>query len=241
MGKFYIKVENAKLELPLVRRDRNEDLFSFRSLVTNIGKSKRIKRTILDDISLDIQEGERVGLAGKNGSGKTTLLKLLSGIYQTASGSVTNSGRLLCVINPQFGLQPEASGYENIILRGLHLDMKLGEIRKRADAIIDFSELEDAINDPLYTYSAGMRARLAISILINSNPDILLIDEWIGAGDKAFQAKAANRLLEFVEQARLMVVATHNERLLNTLCNRVLTLDKGKIIEDKKIPQHEDK
>jgi ABC-type polysaccharide/polyol phosphate transport system ATPase subunit len=237
MSKFFIKADNASLELPLVRQQQNESLFSIRGLFTNIGSSERINRTVLKNISIEINEGDRVGLTGRNGSGKTTLLKLLSGIYHPKTGTLTSNGRLLCVINPQFGLQAEASGYENIILRGLHLDMSINEMRKKADSIIAFSELEEAINDPLYTYSAGMRARLAISILLHSNPDILLIDEWIGAGDRDFQAKAANRLLEFVEQAKLMVVATHNQQLLNKLCNRVLTLNKGEIIDDSLITE----
>ena len=130
------------------------------------------------------------------------------------------------------GFNQEATGAENIILRGISLNQPINEITKKIPEIAEFAELEKELNFPLYTYSAGMKARLSFSIMMAAEPEILLLDEWLGRGDAQFQKKAANRITEFVSKAGIVVLASHNQRLIEATCNRIIRLDQGKIISD---------
>ena len=186
---------------------------------------------ILKNVSLELKAGDRLGLTGHNGAGKTTLLKVLSGGLPAQKGTIETNGRIVSLLNRTQGMSLEASGYENILLRGLYLGFSLKEMRKKAEHIIEFSELADHIHKPVRTYSAGMRARLAFSIIVESDPEILLLDEWIGAGDRQFQEKASKRMIEFVNKASILILASHSERLINMTCNKIARMKNGRIEE----------
>lgn len=183
--------------------------------------------TALNGISFDLAPGERLGLVGPNGAGKTTLLKVLYGIYEPTGGNVVVDGRMDALFNINLGFRREATGRRNIELRGLINGWSRDEIATRMDQIIAFSELGDFIDMPFKAYSQGMAARLAFSIATSFDPEILLMDEWIGAGDPSFQEKSKARMHEMTAKASIIVIASHNHNLLKATCNKILELEKG--------------
>lgn len=187
----------------------------------------------LDNISLEIADGQRIGLTGHNGSGKTTLLRVLAGLYKPTQGSVTLTGRVGALLDPSAGMDADATGVENIRLRARLLGMSTEQINEQLDDIIAFTDLAEFINLPMRTYSAGMVARLAFSISTAIRPDILLMDEGIGAGDAQFMTKVSARIQEMVERSPILVLASHDQALIEKLCNRVLTFEHGRIVDDR--------
>lgn len=183
----------------------------------------------LRDINLHLREGDRVGLVGHNGAGKSTLLRLLSGIYEPTRGAADIHGRVAPVFDLGVGMDPEISGYENIIIRGLFLGQSRRQMRKKMDEIAEFSELGDYLAMPLRTYSTGMRIRLALGVVTSIEPEILLLDEGIGAVDAAFMAKARARLQELVARSGILVFASHSNDFLAQLCDTALWIDHGEI------------
>ena len=181
------------------------------------------------DINLPLREGDRVGLVGHNGAGKSTLLRLLSGIYEPTRGSADVRGRVAPVFDLGVGMDPEVSGYDNIIIRGLFLGQSIKQMKKKMDEIAEFSELGDYLSMPLRTYSTGMRVRLALGVVTSIEPEILLLDEGIGAVDAAFMAKARVRLQELVKRSGILVFASHSNDFLAQLCNTALWIDHGEI------------
>lgn len=194
-------------------------------------KGRRRSVTALDGVSFSLSAGDRLGLVGSNGAGKTTLLKVLYGIYQPTSGSIDIKGRVDALFNISLGFRREATGRRNITLRGLINGWTVDEINGRMDQIIEFSELGEFIDLPFKTYSQGMAARLAFSVATALEPEILLMDEWIGAGDTRFQEKARRRMDEIAEKAGIIVLASHNHGLLKKTCNKILHLEKGRVKE----------
>lgn len=193
------------------------------------GKGRSQFVTALDGVSFELNAGDRLGLVGLNGAGKSTLLKVLYGIYEPTAGSLGIVGRVDALFNINLGFRREATGRRNIVLRGLINGWSLTEIAARMEEIIAFSELGDFIDMPLKTYSQGMAARLAFSVATSLEPEILLMDEWIGAGDPAFQEKARVRMTELAEKAGIIALASHNHALLKRTCNKVLELQAGKV------------
>jgi len=183
----------------------------------------------LKNINLHLREGDRVGLVGHNGAGKSTLLRLLSGIYEPTRGSADVRGRVAPVFDLGVGMDPEVSGYDNIIIRGLFLGQSIKQMKKKMDEIAEFSELGDYLSMPLRTYSTGMRVRLALGVVTSIEPEILLLDEGIGAVDAAFMAKARVRLQELVKRSGILVFASHSNDFLAQLCNTALWIDHGEI------------
>lgn len=183
----------------------------------------------LDGVSFSLKAGDRLGLVGANGSGKTTLLKVLYGIYEPTSGRIETTGRVDALFNISLGFRQEATGRRNIVLRGLINGWSEEEIESRMEDIIAFSELGEFIDVPIKAYSQGMAARLAFSVATSLDPQILLMDEWIGAGDPPFQEKARARMNELAEKAGIIVLASHNHALIRRTCNLILELDKGRV------------
>jgi len=183
----------------------------------------------LDGISFELKAGDRLGLVGPNGAGKTTLLKVLYGIYEPSGGSITLEGKVDALFNINIGFRREATGRRNIVLRGLINGWTEAEIEEKMESIIAFSELGDFIDLPFKSYSQGMAARLAFSMATSLDPEILLMDEWIGAGDAAFQDKAKRRMDELAEKAGIIVLASHNESLIDSVCTKRLTLKSGRV------------
>lgn len=185
--------------------------------------------TALDGVSFALEAGDRLGLVGANGAGKTTLLKVLYGVYEPTAGSIEVNGRVDALFNIGLGFRKEATGRRNIVLRGLINGWTMEEIEARMEGIIEFSELGDFIEMPYKSYSQGMAGRLAFSIATSFEPEILLMDEWISAGDPPFQEKARARMQEMAKRAGIIVLASHNSDLIKRTCNKVLELEKGKV------------
>ena len=193
------------------------------------GKNRQPYVRALERVSLRINHGDRVGIVGPNGAGKTTLLRVLSGIYEPTKGHVYRHGRTASLLNVSQGMDPESTGYENIVMRGLFLGLTPKAARLQTDDIAEFTELGDYLAMPVYTYSSGMRLRLAFAICTSYEPDILLMDEWLSVGDKGFVDKAENRLQEFVHRAGIVVLASHNATLLQRICTKGVSLDAGRL------------
>lgn len=205
-----------------------------KALVSSVGgdfvftRKNKVVRS-LDNISFSLSPGDRLGLIGSNGAGKSTLLSVLAGIYPPTSGLVEIQGRVDALFNITLGFRPEATGRRNIVLRGLINGWTHDEIDERIDSIIEFSELGEFIDMPFKSYSQGMAARLAFSIATAAIPDVLLLDEWIGAGDTDFQRKARDRMNSLITSAGTMIIASHNHSLLKEICTKVLCLEHGRI------------
>ena len=183
----------------------------------------------LEDVDLVFERGDRVGLIGANGAGKTTLLRVLAGVYQPTLGRVRRQGQVASLFNISLGVDPGSTGYENIMMRGMFLGFTPAEIRERTDEIAAFTELGDYLAMPVHTYSTGMMLRLAFAVCTCIEPEILLMDEWIGVGDAAFVEKAERRLEELVDRAGILVLASHNTALLERVCVRGVLLDAGRV------------
>lgn len=188
--------------------------------------------TALDNIEFEFDEGSRVGFIGHNGSGKTTLLRVLSGVYAPVRGSLDVCGRIASLLDVSMGLDPDATGFENIYLRGIMDGLRPAQIRSKVDEIAEFTELGDYLNLPVRIYSSGMMLRLAFAISTSVEADIIIMDEWLSVGDADFTAKAAQRLEELVDKASILVIASHNPKLIEQICNRRISLEHGKIVED---------
>ncbi len=196
----------------------------------NVDSSRKVPVIeALRDITVSLEHGARVGLVGHNGAGKSTLLRLLSGIYEPTRGVAEIRGRVAPVFDLGVGMDPEISGLENIMIRGLFLGMSRKQMEQRVDDIADFTELGDFLRMPLRTYSTGMRVRLALGVVTSIDPEILLLDEGIGAVDAAFLEKSKQRLVELVERSGLLVFASHSEEFLHQLCDTGIWLEHGRV------------
>ena len=185
----------------------------------------------LRDITVSLRQGDRVALVGHNGAGKSTLLRLMSGIYEPTRGRARVLGKVAPVFDLAVGMDPEISGMENILIRGLFLGMTRKQMEARVDDIAEFTELGDYLSMPLRTYSTGMRVRLALGVVTSIDPEILLLDEGIGAVDAEFLAKARKRLHELVERSGILVFASHSDEFLADLCDTAIWMDQGRIRE----------
>ncbi|MCY1514516.1 Teichoic acids export ATP-binding protein TagH [compost metagenome] len=189
----------------------------------------------LKDISLDIRPGERVGLLGHNGAGKSTFLKMLAGLYPITSGKRSVTGTVRSLFDLSLGFEPDASGRENILYRGLLLGLSPRFMRGIEEEIVAFADIGEFIDYPIKTYSAGMQVRLAFAISTIVGGDILLLDEVIGAGDANFMAKAKKRILSLIEQSEILVLASHDLPTLESICDRGLVFHHGQLVFDGKI------
>lgn len=203
------------------------------------GKLKSVDSTVyinaIDSMNLEIAQGERVALIGHNGAGKSTLLKLLSGIYEPTSGKIEIEGAISSLTDITMGMDPENSGYENIIMRCVFMGMTFAEAHSKIPEIIEFSGLKEYIDLPMRTYSTGMYLRLAFTIATSVTPDILIMDEMIGAGDASFIEQARKRTMELIQKTKIMVISSHNMEMLKEICTRGIWMEKGKIRMDGEI------
>jgi lipopolysaccharide transport system ATP-binding protein len=184
----------------------------------------------LNNVSFEFKEGDRIGIVGHNGSGKSTLLRVLVGAYEPVSGSVEVAGRIASMLSLTLGIDVEATGYENVFVRGAIMGLRRGEIESVVDEICEFSGLGDYIHMPMRTYSSGMYMRLAFAISTSVAADIVVMDEWLSAGDHAFAEKAQLRLTKLIDQAKILVLASHDEKLIRRSCNRIIELDHGDMV-----------
>ncbi|MES9886964.1 MAG: ATP-binding cassette domain-containing protein [Candidatus Sedimenticola sp. 6PFRAG1] len=183
----------------------------------------------LNEINLSLDIGDRVGLIGGNGAGKSTLLKVLAGVYEPTVGTVTVNGHVGSLLNVGVGMTDEASGYENITLCALLMGYSKEVITPKIEAIAEFSGLGDYLALPVSTYSTGMRMRIAFSIATAFEPEVLLIDEFFGAGDSSFFNKAENRMSDMIETSKVLIMASHTDDLLKRFCKKGLVMESGEI------------
>jgi len=227
-----ISVEDVTLYFPIIGagdRSVKNTLLSFATGGKITRNSGTMLVTGLDKINLQLKDGDRLGLIGHNGAGKSTLLKVLAGIYSPTLGNLEVEGRIVSTLNITLGFEHEATGYENIYLRGRLLGLTMREIEARIDEIAEFTELGKYLDLPVRVYSSGMLMRLAFAVMTSLESEILLMDEVIGTGDARFIHKAEARLDEFMNRAKIMVIASHSDEVIKDFCNQALLLKNGSI------------
>lgn len=231
-----IHLQNVSVEFPIY----NSSSRSLKNRVLSIATGGKIERRTdrlvivrgLDDVSMTFKDGERIGLIGHNGSGKTTLLRVLSGIYTPTHGSAVIAGDCVSLININLGIDPDASGRENIRLRSAMMGMDPIEIAEKLEEISDFSGLGEFLDVPFRTYSSGMQLRLAFATSTAVRPEILIMDEWLSTGDEDFKERANSRMRDLVDSTKILVLASHSKELLAKNCNRVIWLEHGHVKMD---------
>lgn len=228
-----IQLDHVSVQIPIY----NANTRSLKNRLMHMSTGGQIERSegnrvcvqALDDVTLTFDHGDRVGLVGHNGAGKTTLLRVLAGIYEPTLGTIQREGRVAPLFAITLGIDPESTGFENILLRGALLGLRREDIRARMDEIAAFTELGDYLAMPVRTYSTGMTLRLAFAVCTTIEPEIMLMDEWIGVGDAAFFQKAERRLKDFVGRAGILVLASHSADLLERTCTKGVLLHGGKV------------
>jgi ABC-type polysaccharide/polyol phosphate transport system ATPase subunit len=194
--------------------------------------AKRMAVRALDDVSLTVNHGDQLGIVGHNGAGKSTMLRIFAGIYEPNQGTISVEGRISPLFSTSPGLDLDDTGYENIVTCGLLLGMSRDEIERKLPEIEAFSELSDYLALPARTYSTGMLVRLSFAVATAINPEILLLDEELGAADARFTARAAERIESLIERSSIVVLASQSEDLIRKICNRAILLDHGRVIAD---------
>jgi ABC-type polysaccharide/polyol phosphate transport system ATPase subunit len=229
----FLRLRNLSVEFPIYQGSSRslKKLLVATTTQGNLARdaTHRVNVRALNDINLDIEDGDRIGLIGANGAGKTTLLRILAGIYLPTRGQVYSSGKISALLDVSLGLNPDATGLENIILRGMYMNIHPREMRTRVDDIAEFTELGAYLDMPARTYSAGMMVRLGFAVSTCILPEILLMDEWLSAGDARFLEKAQKRMKQFVGSSNILVLASHSVDLLRNWCNRGILLQHGRI------------
>ena len=228
-----IDIENATLHYPLgpyVRGSLKSSLFGLFGHKEAASKVQYV--AALQDLTLSIEHGERVALIGSNGSGKSTLLRALAGIYPLKSGNIRVEGQIGTLLEIGLGFEGESTGRENIYYRGMAMGFSRKAIAEAEAEIEEFADIGPFMDLPMRTYSAGMQVRLGFGVSTQISPDVLLIDEVFGAGDAQFAKKARSRILEVVDRSGIMVMATHDMSLVNSLCTRVIWLSGGVVMRD---------
>jgi lipopolysaccharide transport system ATP-binding protein len=200
-------------------------LFNFPKAV----KETRKRFTALESISFEVYKGECLGVIGRNGAGKSTLLGLAAGVLKPDRGKITVRGKVSPLLELGAGFHPELTGRENIILNGIILGMTKKEVLKKLDEIVAFSELEDFIDQPIRTYSSGMVTRLAFSVAVHLDPEILLVDEILAVGDANFQRKCIDKMLSFRKAGITILLVSHNLEQVQSVCDRVMWIDKHRV------------
>lgn len=224
-----IHLQNVNLIFKTKREHRLKDV-----LIPKMGKFSQFGQDgtvhALKDITLDVNDGDRLAIIGHNGAGKTTMLKLMNGIYPVTSGSAEIYGRVAGLFEFATGFEMELSGWDNIYIRGIMLGETPTSIIKKMKSIAEFSELGEFLDMPVKYYSSGMFIRLAFSVSTAVEPEILLLDEAIGAGDAGFLEKARKRMEEMVEKSNIMVLVTHSMDSALQMCNRCIWMEQGRIV-----------
>jgi lipopolysaccharide transport system ATP-binding protein len=220
----HIKLDQASVEIPIYS---NHNRSIKNSLLKNFTKDKVLPHSVkaLNNITLQLKDGDRLGVMGPNGAGKSTLLRTLAGVYHPTSGSIDVSGSIASLIDISLGMDSEATGYENIRMRGIMMGMKLKQIKLIEEEIADFTELGKFLELPIRTYSTGMHMRLGFAVSTTVPADIILMDEWLSVGDSDFLIKAEKRLHDYIQKSSILVIASHSEDLISKLTNQTLRLE----------------
>jgi lipopolysaccharide transport system ATP-binding protein len=220
----HIKLHQASVEIPIYS---NQNRSIKNSILKNFTKDKALPLSVkaLNNITLELKDGDRLGVMGPNGAGKSTLLRTLAGVYFPTSGTIEVKGRVASLIDISLGMDAEATGYENIRMRGIMMGMKLKQIKLIEEEIADFTDLGQFLELPIRTYSAGMHMRLGFAVSTAVEADIILMDEWLSVGDSEFILKAEKRLENFIGRSSILVIASHSEDLIQRTTNQLLRLE----------------
>lgn len=231
----YIELKNVTLDIPIfdVSKSFRKSLFNYCTggrVIQDANNTKSVSIRALENVSFRLEKGDRLGLIGHNGSGKTSLLRVLAGVYKPDIGTLSFRGKVTSLFNIAIGMDMDDTGIENISTIGMYLGMTTKEIESKKADVIKFSGLGDFIGLPVRTYSNGMLVRLSFAIATTLDPEILLMDEGIGAGDAQFAEGAKARLEEFYRRLDVLVIASHSDDLIRQLCNKAMLLEHGKVI-----------
>jgi ABC-type polysaccharide/polyol phosphate transport system ATPase subunit len=200
-------------------------------MIELIRPSRRPRFEALKDISFELGHGESLGLIGPNGAGKSTILNLATGLVQPDHGKITTTGRVTALLELGAGFHPDLTGAENVRVNAAMMGMTRRQTLELFEEIVEFSGVREFINEPLRTYSSGMAVRLAFSVAVAANPEILLIDEVIGVGDQAFYAMCLKKIRSFQENGKTIVLASHSTELITMFCNQALWIERGRVVE----------
>jgi ABC-type polysaccharide/polyol phosphate transport system ATPase subunit len=231
-----VVLENVSVDFPIYGAHRSLRRVLFEratgGLVQHGDRHHRDRLVIkaLIDVSCELSEGDRLGLVGHNGAGKSTLLKVIAGVYEPIAGRALVSGKVTPLFDNMPGLDPEDTGYENVITAGMLFGMSHSEIETRIPDVEEFSELGEYLGLPVRTYSTGMTMRLGFALATAVEPGILLMDEGISAGDARFTERASRRLEQFISRSRIMVLASHSNDMIRSLCNKAALMQTGRVI-----------
>jgi ABC-type polysaccharide/polyol phosphate transport system, ATPase component len=226
----YLRARGLGLDLPLYTQEQRTMRASLSLLLqAALRPPKRQMRTTLDDINFDLGPGDRLAVLGRNGAGKSTLLKVLVGAYPPTRGALEVSGSRQALLNLSLGFNPEATVVENVLLRGIAMGLTPRQANAIVDEVLAFAELADKAGDRLRTLSSGQRMRLGFSLATTIDNDILIMDEWIGTGDAGFVQKAQERIHAKVQDAQIVVLASHNFGLMKKVCNKAILLEGGRV------------
>jgi lipopolysaccharide transport system ATP-binding protein len=227
-----VRADRMTVEFPMYRVEQQ----SFKQRLLQSATGGRIGRRgdltvvrALDEVSFNLVPGDRLGLWGHNGSGKTTLLRAIAGIYPPVSGRLEVTGRIASLIDLNLGMEGDASGIENIRMRGVLLGLSRRQADRLLDEVAEFTELGEFLSMPVRTYSSGMQMRLGFAVSTAVDADIVLMDEWLSVGDADFQKRAQDRLARFLARSKILVLASHSDQLLKDMCNRIIRLDHGRV------------
>ena len=224
------KAKNSSIAIRLTNISKRYTIHHEKpTLVEHLIKGKNETFWALKDINMEIKKGEKVGIIGPNGSGTTTLLKIISGITSPTFGKVETRGKIVSLIDLEAGFHPDLTGYQNIFLNGMLLGMKKKEIERKLDEIIAFADIGQFIDVPLYTYSQGMKLRLGFSVSVFAEPDILVLDENMSAGDENFRKKSDQKIQEFFKEGKTIIIVSHWIQYIRENCKRVLTISAGRL------------
>ena len=223
-----VSVQNVSITF----RTTFERVPTFKNAVVRLGRGERAVRSIhaVQDVSFDVVDGTALGIVGSNGAGKSTLMRAMAGILPPMSGRIEVNGRISTLLSLGVGFNANLSGRENVILGGLASGLSRQEVLARAQDVADFAELEEFIDAPMRTYSSGMYSRLAFSVAVHMDPDILMIDEALSAGDASFKTKAANKMAELRTKSRAMFLVSHSLSSVRELCNDAIWINKGRLM-----------
>jgi len=233
MNEISMEVNNVSLRVPTYeQRERSAKSFYSTFIAAAFDPPVRNYRTLLEDVSISLKSGDRLAIMGKNGAGKSTLLRVLAGAYSPYRGNVIVEGKLQALLNINLGFNPDATIKENIYLRGAAMGLTITECHEIIPSVLEFSGLQGRSGDRFRVLSAGQKLRLGFSITTEVQNDILVMDEWIGAGDAEFLEKAQARLMAKVSSAKIVVLASHSVMLLRHICNRAIYMDQGRVVAE---------
>lgn len=227
-----VELDNVSLSYPIFGANSQSLRHSMLRVATGgklVADDKRVKVNALDSVNLSLKPGDRLGVIGHNGAGKSSLLKLIAGVYAVSSGQLTVEGQVGSLFDIVLGLEMDATGYENITIRGLILGLSARRIDKLKNEVESFTDMGDYLSMPVRTYSSGMIVRLGFALATLITPEIFLIDEVIGAGDQRFIQKAYQRVEQLIQQSQILIITSHDLAMLKKFTNKILWLVSGQI------------